>query len=239
MSLLGINGGLAFFLSACKEEVCHMVGKAVGFAYDKYSMDYIMGPDHCDDEIDVEKPGIIIYVDKKDKFSAARRINKVVKKLHKRHELDKPSVYMFEDSTAILIKVDKWYYKNAVNLSGLLTFIRAASNNDFSFKTLEDFIEVIIGSSQTEDGKHLKLAKENGNLEGFLANSLPIMKREDNGWHKGRQTETPWDGIVCYDSNEIDYSDISSGLSWDNEDDYGFEECQCPDCVGDDDYDYF
>jgi len=233
MSLLGVKDGPAFDFSTCKEEVYHMVGKALGTCYDYESQEYIMGPDNFHEEINIDEPGVILYVDKVHMFSAARRINKIVKLLHKNHKLKtRPTVFLYKGSSAVLVKVNKWYYKNAVSLSGLLTFIRAASCHDFSFDSIEEFIEKIMDNSHsTADGDHIKDAKKNGNLEGFLNKSLPIIKYKGNAWKWGREDEMAWDGLVRYDKTEVSYIDISDGLSWKSGDDYD-DECECEDCTG-------
>jgi len=235
MSLVGVNGGLSFPLRGCKEEVYHMVGKALGVKYDEASMDYIMGPSEFKEKINVKEPGIIFYVAEDLAFSQARRINRVVQLLHKKHRLKTtPSICLYKGSNALLIKVDKWYYKNPVNLSALLTFIRSAACHDFYFETLDDFIKRIIEDGcETDDGDQLFQAKRNGNLKGFLNKSLPIIKYKGNAWKWGRQDDMTWDGLVSYDKSEEHYYDISDGLSYDMyNDDFDNDVYCCYDCNG-------
>lgn len=220
MSLIGINGEMSFNISPCKEEVYHMVGKAIGFDYRKRFMEDMIGSSWVKEPIDVDNPGIIFFLSKNKKFSSARRINRIVKLLNKQHKLKEPEVFMYEGTAAILIKIDKWYYQSPVALSGMLTFIRAAARTNFDFESLEDFISKAskIDKSQDKqiagaDTNHLSKARRNENLDGFLNKTLPIFNHKGgNAWRIGRRIDIPYDGIANYDTSEERYSDISDGI---------------------------
>lgn len=220
MSLLGTKGGKSFVVSTCKEEVYTMVGKAIGFDYDPDFMRDVIGADWVMEPIDVDKPGIIIYLRQSRKFSAARRINRVLTLLSERQKLQTPKVCLYEGSNAVLIRVDKWYYQGPVALSGLLTFIRAAARTEFIFNTLENFITKTIkirgafSELASDDSHHLARAKENGNLQGFLDKTLLTFKHKNGkAWRIGKDGDIPYDGIVRYDSSELSYVDISDGIT--------------------------
>jgi len=240
MSLLGVKGGLSFTLTGCKEEVYHMVGKAIGFDYDEDFMIDAMGANRVLEKIDTKRPGIIIYLEPKKKFSSARRINRIVTMLSKIHKLETPRVFLYKDSDAVLVRVDEWYYQSPVALSGLLTFIRAAARTDFVFNNIENFISKAGKYNSTGsvpglegDSYHIYRAKSNGNLKGFLNKTLKIFGHKDgDAWRIGKlRGDVPYDGILEYDSSELSYRDISGGIeSWNEEEEY-YDECQCEGCM--------
>jgi len=239
MSLIAENGGPAFHFLSCKEEMYHALGKAVGFSYESEFRTFVMGPSTFYDNLDANNPGIVLYVDSSIKFEKARRINSIVCLLNERLGLDKkPEVSLYADSCAVLVRVDKWYYKNSVAISALLTFIRAAAYGSYSFDTIDEFVTKGIEKKKAgQDSYHLAVIRDNGNLEGFLNKTLPILNR-DNAWHLGRKTDIPYDGIVQYSAAESSYTDISGGLSegmfhedLEDEDYDGGYNCGCDYCV--------
>lgn len=239
IGLLAESGGLSFGTRTCKEEIYHAVGKAIGFDYVGEIQTEAMGPSAFSDNIDKENPGIIFFLKSETKFAMARRINRVVQLLNKRLKIEKEIVvHLHENSNSVLIRFDKWYYRNAVSISALLTFIRSAANSEFEFDTLDDFVESAAIVTRTknnagQDTPHFKRIIESKNLENFFDGNLPILKRK-NAWLYGRKTDIPYDGIVEYNVAEYDYTDISDGVSV-VEDDYNednYVPCRCEACSG-------
>ncbi len=176
MGMIGENKNFSF-MTTCKEEMFHVLGKAIGWEYDDDSMFDYMGQDYFETHIDMKNPTIFLYVDKKLKYYYARRIKRVLNMLADRQKLKHPTVWVKEDGSAIFIRPDKWYFRNSLAVSGLLTFMRGAAKTDFVFQNLNCFITKLIQKSNLRDGKHLKIAKhETRILNGFLDKNLRYFK---------------------------------------------------------------
>lgn len=217
MSLMSTDGGMAFQPETCKEVVYTTVGWAKGFNHSKKLVYDMMLAGDGDKKICFRRNTIIFYVNEDSKYTTAKRIGRVLSLLADKHDVKQPKIKVYENSTALLIKVDKFYFSNPVAVSGVLTFIRAASNTSFIFKGLNDFITKSIKyGTNTNDGGQLNASKKNGNLNGFLNKSLKILKmKPKKAFTIGiRGSDSPYDGIVRWKDDSIGskYMDISKGV---------------------------
>lgn len=235
MTILNKEGNWLFSPVSCKEEFYHSIARHLAWRT-KRKCFAINGKD-TEGSMDASNPVIVYYGenDRKARRIQAERINKILTLLSNRQDLEDAEVVLPRNTNAILIRVDPWYIKSPVGISGILTFIREAATSKYEFGSIKKFVDRAIkrnqsfpngssideyedwlnNQSQFEDPEHLEDARRSGVLAGFLNKSLKCFKKPGYDSYRycndydASYGEVILDGFADYDKKESRYTRIT------------------------------